>query len=109
MSSTANHIIPSRSAYRLLAKSGRPVPVRSELMADLETPVSAFLKLHDGRHGYLLESVEGGEKWARYSFIGCGVMGFVRGHGNRLEVVEGVLAPECVELLRTFFESRRSA
>jgi len=75
MSSTENHMIPSRSAYRLLAKSGRPVPIRSELMADLETPVSAFLKLHDGRYGYLLESVEGGEKWARYSFIGCGQMG----------------------------------
>jgi len=89
MSSTANRILPSRSAYRLLAKSGRPVPVRSELTADLETPVSAFLKLHDGRHGYLLESVEGGEKWARYSFIGCGAMGLVRGRGNRLEVVEG--------------------
>jgi len=89
MSSTENRMIPSRSAYRLLAKSGRPVPIRSELMADLETPVSAFLKLHDGRHGYLLESVEGGEKWARYSFIGCGQMGMVRGRGNRLEVVEG--------------------
>jgi len=89
MSSTANRIIPSRSAYRQLAKSGRPVPIRSELTADLETPVSAFLKLHDGRHGYLLESVQGGEKWARYSFIGCGAMGFVRGSGSRLEVVEG--------------------
>jgi anthranilate synthase component 1 len=82
-------MIPSRSAYRLMAKSGRPVPIRSELTADLETPVSAFLKLHDGRHGYLLESVEGGEKWARYSFIGCGPMGLVRGSGNRLEVIEG--------------------
>jgi len=89
MSSTANRLLPSRAAYRLLAKAGRPVPVRCELMADLETPVSAFLKLHDGRHGYLLESVEGGEKWARYSFIGCGAMGLVRGRGGRLEVVEG--------------------
>ena len=89
MSSTANRLFPSRSAYRLLAKAGRPIPIRCELMADLETPVSAFLKLHDGRYGYLLESVEGGEKWARYSFIGCGAMGLVRGHGNRAEVVEG--------------------
>jgi anthranilate synthase component 1 len=89
MSSTANRIIPARADYRRLAAAGRPVPVWSELMADLETPVSAFLKLHDGRHGYLLESVEGGEKWGRYSFIGCGAMGLVRGRGGLLEVIEG--------------------
>jgi anthranilate synthase component I len=45
-------------------------PVWREVAADLETPVSAYLKLARGRYGYLLESVEGGERVARYSFVG---------------------------------------
>ncbi len=59
-------------AYNRQATS-RPtlVPVWREIAADLETPVSAFLKLARGRYGYLLESVEGGERLARYSFIGA--------------------------------------
>ncbi|HZC05227.1 MAG TPA: anthranilate synthase component I [Ktedonobacterales bacterium] len=46
-------------------------PVWREVAADLETPVSAYLKLARGRYGYLLESVEGGERLARYSFVGA--------------------------------------
>jgi anthranilate synthase component 1 len=51
----------------------RPVlsPVWREVAADLDTPVSAYLKLASGRYGYLLESVEGGERLARYSFVGA--------------------------------------
>ncbi len=89
--STTNRLIPSRADYRILAAKGRSVPIYTELLADLETPVSAFLKLHDGRYGYLLESVEGGEKWARYSFIGCGEMTLLRARrglgSDQLEVV----------------------
>jgi len=47
------------------------IPVWREIAADLETPVSAYLKLARGRYGYLLESVEGGERLARYSFVGA--------------------------------------
>ena len=50
--------------------SGSLVPIWRELPADLETPVSAYLKLAGGRIGFLLESVEGGERLARYSFVG---------------------------------------
>ena len=46
------------------------VPVWRDILADLETPVSAYLKLSDGQYGYLLESVDGGERLARYSFVG---------------------------------------
>jgi anthranilate synthase component I len=46
------------------------VPVFVELPADLDTPLSAYLRLRPGPYSFLLESVEGGEKWARYSFIG---------------------------------------
>ncbi len=63
---------PSREDFIAAAAPGALVPVWIELRADLETPVSAYLKIaerfpHDH---FLLESVEGGEKWARYSFIG---------------------------------------
>jgi anthranilate synthase component 1 len=49
---------------------GNVVPVYREIVADLETPVSAFLKINRGGYSFLLESVEGGERLARYSFIG---------------------------------------
>jgi anthranilate synthase component 1 len=49
---------------------GNLVPIYREVMADLETPVSAYLKVARGRYSFLLESVEGGERLARYSFIG---------------------------------------
>ncbi len=52
------------------AEEGNLIPVYREILADLETPVSAFRKIDEGDYAYLLESVEGGEKWARYSFLG---------------------------------------
>ena len=50
----------------------RTVPIYREIMADLETPVSAFVKIAGGRPGFILESIEGGQRLARYSFIGAG-------------------------------------
>jgi len=61
---------PNLEEVRRLALSYNLVPVYREIVADLETPVSAYLKLHRGGHSFLLESVEGGERLARYSFIG---------------------------------------
>ncbi len=61
---------PSLEEFVELAKQGNLVPVYREILADTETPVSAFMKIDDGPYAYLLESVEGGEKWARYSFLG---------------------------------------
>jgi anthranilate synthase component 1 len=53
-----------------LAERGNLVPVYREILADVETPVSAFFKIDDGGDAFLLESVEGAEKWGRYSFLG---------------------------------------
>lgn len=64
-------IFPDRSQFLKLADQGNVIPVYTDLMADFETPVSAYAKLKDTGPSYLLESVEGGENLSRYSFIGC--------------------------------------
>ena len=61
---------PTLDEVRRLKQHGNLVPVYHEIMADLETPVSAYLKIARGNYSFLLESVEGGEHIARYSFIG---------------------------------------
>ena len=61
---------PTLDEVKELAKEGNLVPVYREIMADLETPVSAYLKIARGNYSFLLESVEGGEQLARYSFLG---------------------------------------
>jgi len=61
---------PSLEEVRQLKKYGNLVPVYREINADLETPVSTYLKIARGNYSFLLESVEGGERLARYSFIG---------------------------------------
>jgi len=65
------NIHPSRDAFSSLAAQGNVIPVYTDLMADFETPVSAYAKLKEAGPSYLLESVEGGENLSRYSFIGC--------------------------------------
>ena len=64
-------VSPSREEFRHLSRQGNIVPVRADLLADLETPVSAYAKLRGKGPAFLLESVEGGENVSRFSFIGC--------------------------------------
>jgi anthranilate synthase component 1 len=61
---------PTLEEFKKLKGSGNLVPVYREIFADLETPISAFLKVNRGGYSFLLESIEGGERIARYSFIG---------------------------------------
>ncbi len=61
---------PTLQDVKKLSKDGNMVPIYREIVADLETPVSAFLKINRGGYSFLLESVEGGQRLARYSFIG---------------------------------------
>ncbi|HZU04840.1 MAG TPA: anthranilate synthase component I [Chloroflexota bacterium] len=63
-------VVPSREEARRLAGQRRLLPLYREILADLETPVSAYLKVARGAPSFLLESVEGGERLARYSFVG---------------------------------------
>ena len=61
----------TRADYDRLARGGyNRIPLHREVLADLETPVSAYLKMAQGPYSYLFESVQGGEKWGRYSIIG---------------------------------------
>jgi anthranilate synthase component 1 len=78
---------PSLDAFGAVYAAGRPQVVWTTLVADLETPVSAMLKLADGRpHSFLLESVEGGAVRGRYSFIGLKPDLIWRCRGGRAEV-----------------------
>jgi anthranilate synthase component 1 len=64
-------IHPRKEEFLELSREGNVIPVYADLMADFETPVSAYAKLRAHGPAYLLESVEGGERLSRYSFIGC--------------------------------------
>jgi anthranilate synthase component 1 len=65
-------ITPDRLTFKKLCSRGNLIPVYTEIPADVETPVSAFLKVAGkAKRGFLLESVEGGENMARYSFLGA--------------------------------------
>ncbi len=79
-------IVPTRSEFHALAKTGKLVPVYREVFADHETPVSAFRKIHDGAYGFLLESVEGGEKWGRFSLLGSRPSLVFIARGERCEI-----------------------
>lgn len=73
--------------FQQLASQGyNRIPVMREVLADLDTPLSTYLKLANGPFSYLFESVQGGEKWGRYSIIGLPCRQVVRVFGNRIEV-----------------------
>lgn len=77
---------PSKKEFLRLAKKGNLVPVYREVLADLETPVSSFMKIGDNPYSYLLESVEGGEKIARFSFLGGAPSRVFKTKGRRISV-----------------------
>jgi anthranilate synthase component I len=86
---------PDKSEFLRRAKEGNLVPVWRELLADQETPVSAYAKIRKAlreidhaSHTFLLESVEGGERIARYSFIGGTPRAIFRAYGRRVEITE---------------------
>ena len=111
--STAGTIRPSYDEFVELAKRGNVVPIACEILGDLETPVSAFLKIHRGRHGFLLESVQGGEKWGRYSFLGTEPARVWRARGHQIEVrrrdggVEKIEAANTLDALRDWLRGFR--
>src|SRR3954469_1959855 len=79
--------VPDRSAFLELARRGKLAFVYREIVADSDTPVSAYAKLGRGPYSFLLESVVGGEKWAAYSFIGVKPRAVLRARGAEVEIL----------------------
>ena len=75
--------------FRKLASHGNLVPLTAVVNADTETPVSAFLKMTQGPYRFLLESMEGGEKWGRYSFLGSEPSLILRSRNQEIEILRG--------------------
>jgi anthranilate synthase component 1 len=79
----------SSDEFAALARAGNNrIPVVREVLSDLDTPLSVYLKLADGPFAYLFESVEGGARWGRYSIIGLPARRVIRVRGKRLIVTE---------------------
>ena len=80
--------VPDRAGFLDLARRGRLAFVYREVLADTDTPVSAYAKLGRGPYSFLLESVVGGDKWAAYSFAGVRPRAVVRARGTAVEVLQ---------------------
>jgi anthranilate synthase component 1 len=99
----------------LAAQGYNRIPVSTEVLADLETPVSTYRKLGEGAFSYFFESVQGGEKWGRYSIIGLPCRTLLRVFGNRVEVlVDGAVVEQAevadpLQYVEAFQQRYRSA
>ncbi|MEH6357617.1 MAG: anthranilate synthase component I [Pseudomonadales bacterium] len=98
---------PERFA-ELAAQGYNRIPVSRRVLADMDTPLSAYLKLADGPYSYLFESVQGGEKWGRYSIIGLPSRSVLKVHGYQItlttdgEVVESLEHEDPLEFVKEF-------
>lgn len=102
--------------FQDLASQGyNRIPVYREILADLETPLGTYLKLARGPYSYFLESVQGGEKWGRYSIIGLPCRTLLKVSGKHLtvetdgEVVESVDSRDPFEFIETYQQRFRVA
>lgn len=80
---------PAKEEFIKLSKRGNLIPVYAEILADFETPLSSFTKIDTGDYSFLLESVEGGERIARYSFLGSDPSLVFSSKGNSISLREG--------------------
>jgi anthranilate synthase component 1 len=80
---------PTLEEFAQLTAQGNLIPVTRRLLADFETPLSAYRKIRGQGESFLFESVEGGEHLGRYSFVGCNPRAIIRQSGPRIELIEG--------------------
>ena len=76
------------STFKEMARPGTRVPIVGELVNDLDTPVALYGNFAAEKYSFLLESVEGGEKWGRYSFVGLSPAGVFKSEGKKVEILE---------------------
>jgi anthranilate synthase component I len=101
-------LTPGEAEFEALAGKGfNLIPVAREIAADLETPVSAFLKVGRGDYSFLLESVRGGEKWGRYTFLGTEPALVIKARAKRVELIRPGRAVELRAVDDPFEELRR--
>src|SRR5579862_6486838 len=102
---------PTREEFRALAREANLIPVFTELIADCETPVSAFQKLDAGGYSFLLESAETSDQVGRYSFVGAdpkmifesnGRNVRITGPGGKVRELEGDPLAELQKLMAQF-------
>lgn len=79
---------PTLEDFREKAQHGNLIPVYKSILADMETPVSAFYKIDGDEYAFLLESVEGGENLARYSFLGTNPSILFQSKGNQVKIAD---------------------
>lgn len=98
--------------FKSLAKQGyNRIPLMREVLADLDTPLSTYLKLADGPYSYLFESVQGGEKWGRYSIIGLPCQKVIKIFGHEVQqwsnnqLLESVTVDDPLEWIESFYDS----
>ncbi len=100
---------PSLEDFIEKSRKGNIIPVYTEILADTETPVSAFKKIDAGNEAFLFESVEGGDKWGRYSFLGTSPRAIIKSKGSHVEIVVGseitTLEGDPIEIIRAAISS----
>src|SRR5882724_4369768 len=79
---------PKLDEFQKLAAQGNLIPVTRRLLADIETPLSAYRKIRGAGESFLFESVEGGEHLGRYSFVGCNPRSIIRQQGREVAILE---------------------
>jgi anthranilate synthase component I len=79
---------PNLEEFLKLTAQGNLIPVTRRLLADIETPLSAYRKIRGQGESFLFESVEGGEHLGRYSFVGCNPRSIIRQDGSKVELIE---------------------
>lgn len=85
---------PTPDEFEKFAAQGNLIPVTRRILADLETPLSAYRKIRGASESFLFESVEGGEHLGRYSFVGCNPRAIIRQDGQHVQVIENGRAVE---------------
>jgi len=91
---TTTELKPGREEFRKMARYGNLIPVYTELVADAETPVSAFSKIDEGGYSFLLESAEHINHGGRYSFVGSNPRVVFKSRGRKVTVIEQGVARE---------------
>jgi anthranilate synthase component I len=100
---------PTLEEFVSLAQQGNLIPVVCRILADFETPLSAYRKLRGQGESFLLESIEGGDTVGRYSFVGCNPRAIIRQSGDVVEVIEEGRVTESFKVSPSAASSSESA